>query len=62
VDAKLDELKTELTGLYPKPYSKFRKVECHLGCTSDQQEDLVDVDKILAEMIRFDSDKTTRIN
>ncbi|KAJ4310373.1 hypothetical protein N0V94_008487 [Neodidymelliopsis sp. IMI 364377] len=57
VDAKLDELKTELTGLYPKPYSKFRKVECHLGCSDNQQEDLVDVDKILAEMIKFDSDQ-----
>ncbi|KAF9695085.1 hypothetical protein EKO04_007172 [Ascochyta lentis] len=52
IDAKLDGLKSELMSVYPTTYGMFRNVECHLGCSDDQQADNVDVDKILAEVIR----------
>jgi hypothetical protein len=61
IDAKLDELKSELMSVFPQPYSMFRNVECHLGCTNDQKEDVLDVDRILAEMIMFDKGDETHL-
>lgn len=51
VDAKVDLLLPELRKLYPKPRSKERNVECHLGCADGETEGNVNIDEILRQAI-----------
>lgn len=52
VDAKLDGLELELKSVYPKTYERFRNVQCHLGCTNEQRESNIDVDKVLSRLVK----------
>jgi hypothetical protein len=54
VDAKLDVMRGEMEEVFGKR-EKFRDVQCAGGCQPWEQEDMLDMDKVLSDMIHMNA-------